>query len=383
MVRKKPARRRRADRAVKPVRTPAPSDVSGTPDGSVVAWWRAAAIAAGALVLALGSLLIVWLLARPLALLIAAIAIAEAVAPLVDRLERRMPRPLAVAAVFLALAAVLAGLGWTVVPRLAAQAGALTEEAPELIARAQELINDWDPAGEQRIVAAIEQSVGRFSESLVMLPLRIVSSVVQIVLVLFMSAYWLISRPAIGAFAKSLAAPDNREHVGDVGAELGSTIGGYIRGEVISGLIIGTLTYAGLTVIGVDYALVLALIAGFAELVPVIGPIVAAVPAVVVAFLDSPTKALVALGFYVVLQQVESNLIIPNVMRHQAHVPPLLTLIAVFAGGELGGILGALVAIPVAGAAKVLVVRLVAPAVRRWTGAMPAGVPDRGPSPTT
>jgi predicted PurR-regulated permease PerM len=322
-------------------------------------------------------LLAVWLLAKPLALLVGAIAIAEALAPPVDRLERRMPRALAVTVVYLLLGAALAGLAWLVVPRLAAQATTLAEEAPELIAEGRDLIGRWDPGGEDRIVETLEQGAGRFTDVLVALPLEFVSTLTVLVLVLFMSAYWLIARPAIGRFARSLLAPAQRDRFDEVCRELGASVGGYVRGEAITAVIVGGLTYAGLRAIGVDYALTLALLAGIAELVPVVGPIAAAIPAVLVGFLDSPTQGLIVLGFYAVLQQLESNVIMPNVVRHQAHVPPLLALFAIFAGAELGGILGALVAIPIAGALKVLAVRVAAPAVRRWTGATDGGSGQR------
>ena len=141
-----------------------------------------------------------------------------------------------------------------------------------------------------------------------------------------------------------------------------------MRGEVLSGIVVGALAYAGLVIIGVPFALVLALLATVGELVPVVGPIAAAVPAVIIAFLEGPTQGIMVVVFYGVLQQVESNIILPNVMRHQAHLPPLLTILALFAGAEIGGVLGAILAVPLAGALKVLVLRLVVPAVRGWTG---------------
>ncbi len=113
----------------------------------------------------------------------------------------------------------------------------------------------------------------------------------------------------------------------------------------------------------------LALLAALGEFVPVVGPIAASVPAIVIALLDSPLKALLVLAFYAVVQLAESYLLLPNVMRTQSDIPPLLVLFALAAGGAIGGILGALVAIPLAGAIQVLVVRVLAPTVRRWTGA--------------
>ena len=358
-----------SDGANDPPRTPQPAELATAPGAPAVAWWRGAAIGAGALVGALGILAVVWLTARTLALLFAAIAIAEAVSPLVIRLERRMARALAIALVYLVLLVVLGLLGWILVPRLVAQAEDLAINAPLLIERGQNLVDEWDPGGQGRIIAGIERNMARFSGALLSLPFALVSSAVQIVLVLFMSAYWLLSRPALGRFTRSLVPEGLHERLESVLDEVGDSIGGYVRGEVIDAALVGALTFAGLSLIGVDYALVLALLAGLGELIPVVGPIVSAVPALAVAFLDSPGQGFATLAFYVVLQQVESNILLPHTMDKQADVPPLLALVALFAGSGIGGILGALIAIPLAGALKVLVVRVVAPAVRRWTGA--------------
>jgi predicted PurR-regulated permease PerM len=332
------------------------------------AWWRAAAIAASALVLAFGTLASIWLLARPLALLFAAIAIAEALSPLVARLETRLPRPIAVTIVYLGLSLVLATLGWLVVPRLVDQAQDFADRTPEIVQRLRSTVNEWDPNGSDRIVNAIEQNVDRFSGVLLGLPFAIASSLLQIVLVLFMSAYWLLSAPSLGRFVRQMFPPRLVPKVDTVLDDMGQSIGGYVRGEVIDAIAVGAVTYLGLELIGVDYPIVLAVVAGLGELVPVVGPLIAAIPAVAVGFVDSPGKGLIVVAFYVGLQQFESNILLPHTMHHTAGVPPLLAIFALFAGASLGGLLGALVAIPLAGALKVLMTNVVAPAVRHWSG---------------
>lgn len=135
-------------------------------------------------------------------------------------------------------------------------------------------------------------------------------------------------------------------------------------------------------VIGVQYPLVLALISASSEPIPVIGPIIGAVPALAVALLDSPTQALIVLAFKVGLQQFEGQLLAPNIMRRQTDVPQLLVLFALLAGTAVGGLLGALVAIPLAGALKVVVMRIIAPALRRQLATLHGEAPhddtDRG-----
>ena len=103
--------------------------------------------------------------------------------------------------------------------------------------------------------------------------------------------------------------------------EAGQAMGGYVRGAAINALAMGTLAYIALTLLGVNYALALSILTMLAEPIPIIGPIVAAVPVVAVALLQSPELALMALGVYVVLQQLESQLLTPNIMRSQTDMP--------------------------------------------------------------
>ena len=145
-------------------------------------------------------------------------------------------------------------------------------------------------------------------------------------------------------------------------------MGGYFRGALINGLIIGILTSLGMFVIGVNYALVLGLIAGTLEFIPVIGPIIGAVPMVLIALLQSPAKALIALVFAIALHQLESGILVPNIMRTQTSISPLLVLLALTAGLSIGGVFGALVAIPLTAALRVLIIELVFPAIRHRTG---------------
>jgi predicted PurR-regulated permease PerM len=146
-------------------------------------------------------------------------------------------------------------------------------------------------------------------------------------------------------------------------------MGGYIRAVSITGAIIGTISYVGLLIIGVNFPLPLAIVAGVSEFIPFIGPFVSGALMVIVAFLQAPTKALITLVFVVGLQQLEGNLIAPNVMHPQTCISPLTAVFALFAGASVGGVLGALIAVPLAAALRVLVVDLVLPAIRRQTGA--------------
>jgi putative heme transporter len=336
------------------------------------ALWRPVVAQAIALALAVALLVLVWQLLRPLALLFAAIVVAATLEPAVSFLARRLPRIAAVLIVYLALALVLGGIGWLIVPAMVDQAQALVANAPDLVQQGQRWLSRWDVIDQQQIEGQIEQQIGRFGGVLATIPLRVVSLTTELLLVCTMSIYWLIAAPALRRFALSLVPEEHRRKASDVISEVGWTVGGYFRGAVLTGLVLAALTYPGLLILGVDYPLVLAVIAFLGELVPIVGPIIASIPAIGIAFLESPVLAIKVAVFYIIIQQIESNILEPNIMGRQTDMPPLLILFSLLAGGTLAGLLGALIAIPLAGATRVFVLRVGAPAVRRWTGAEPA-----------
>lgn len=319
-----------------------------------------------------------WLIARPLALLILAIVLAEALAPIVDWLARRLPRPLVIGLVYLGLFLIIGLIGWIVVPGLVDQAQEIGANAPMMIEEARRWIDRVGVVGSGQIQNFLAARVGQLSGQLVSLPFTIFTSAFDIVAVLFLSVYWLIEAPTIERFALSLCPEPHREGVGAVLREMGRSMGGYIRGTILNGLIIGGLAYIGYLVIGLRYSLILALLAGMLEIVPILGPIIAAIPTVLIALTDSLTKGLIVLAFMIVLHQVEGHIVTPNVMRSQTDVPQLLVLLALLIGGSIGGILGILVAIPLSGALRVLVLHALAPAIRQVLTAV--ATDDRGRS---
>lgn len=335
-------------------------------------WWLASALAAG-LVFGIGLLFSIQLLARPLALLIIAIAIATSMAPLVQKLTLRfhLPRPLAASLVFLLVILFFAGVGSLLVPGLVAQATALVERIPNLIDLVSDSLEQWNIIDPSQLVDTLVTQVGSFSANLVTLPFRIFSSLFDILLILFIALYWLILMPSMRAFFLSLFPERRRMRVGSVLADMGQAMGGYVRGSLINAVIVGLLTFLGLLVIGVDYAGVLGLLAGLLEVIPIIGPLIAGVVIVAFALLESPTIALIAAVYMLVMQQVESNVLVPNIMRREAEVSPLLVLFAVYVGGTLGGLTWALASIPLVAALSVFFVQVIAPAIRRNTGAAP------------
>ena len=125
-------------------------------------------------------------------------------------------------------------------------------------------------------------------------------------------------------------------------------VGLWFRGQLLLCSIIGILSFIGLLILGVQYALVLGLIAGISEIIPFVGPILGAIPAVVLAFIQSPIKALLVIILYIVIQQFENHIIVPNLMNRVIGLNPIVVIVTILIGGKLAGIIGAIVAVPVA-----------------------------------
>lgn len=343
---------------------------TGNPGRASRIWidWRSIVASAAALAIAFGLVFIAWMILRPLAILLMSIILAETLEPVVTWLEKRMRRSFAVLVTYLSVVFVLILLLLTLLPVILTQVGNLTEQVPESRDQVMSWIDEQGWVSSDQISGYLEGQMGGGGGGLASIPIAIVSGVVELALAVFLSIYWLIGKPGAKSLMLSMIPPHRRDEAEDIAAEVGSTIGGYIRGAVMTGAVIATIGFVGLTIIGIDYALPLAMIMFFGELVPVLGPMIAFTPVLLLAALDGVTTFLLAIGLYIALQLIESSFVYPQIMKHETSIPPLLVIFALFAGGSVGGIIGALVAIPLSGAIRVLILRLIVPWVQENLG---------------
>lgn len=332
--------------------------------------WVALLSLTAAVALGIGAWGILRIFAVPLAVLIISITVAAALSPLVDWLSHRMRRTLAAVLVYLALAGILALAGWFLVGRIAEQAREFSSRLPEM----EGLVRGWLQSTGIELGAAREEMGSTLEERagglLLTLPRQALTWVFRLIIIVFLSFYLLVLSPRMTEFFRSLFPEPRRREVDRVLGRVGHSMGGYVRGLVLDAIITGALAGFGLYLAGVDFPVLLGVVTLFGELVPYVGPVLAAIPAIMVGFLQSPTKALLALAVYTAVVGIEAYVLTPNVMRSQTDVSQPLVLLALFAGISVGGVLGMVAAIPLAGALRVLFLELVAPAIRRRTGAV-------------
>ncbi len=338
-------------------------------------YWRPAAIQAVTLALAFALLVLVQRLAQPLSLLFLGIIIGEALSPIVGQLARWMPRALALAVVYLLMAGAAATLIWLVTPLLYADVSTLVAAGPGLLSGIETQLDQLVPGLGHTLAGGLQSAGTGLLQQPLAIPVDIGSVVIQVVVVFFFSMYWILTGTALHRFAVSLVPADRKAEAVSIFDELGGMLGGYARSVALDAMIIGTLAYIGLRIIGVPFAAVFGIMTAFGDLVPLVGPTVVWLIASAVALTHSPVMAGETLGFYLVLGQIDANLTLPLIAHGAARIPPLLLIFALVAGGIAGGILGAIIAIPLFGALRILVVRVVAPLVRQQWGAASVDAP--------
>ena len=158
--------------------------------------------------------------------------------------------------------------------------------------------------------------------------------------------YMTIEEDGLKKFVRSIAPIEYQPYLVQKTNRIQVKMGGWLRGQLILMFIIGSLTYVGLLILDVPYALVLAIFAGLAEFVPFLGPLIAAVPAVFFSFSDSPWKAFGVVIFYIVLQQLENQVIVPKVMQKAVGLNPIVVIIVMLIGAKVAGLVGILLAVP-------------------------------------
>jgi predicted PurR-regulated permease PerM len=196
------------------------------------------------------------------------------------------------------------------------------------------------------VVAALQS--GSISNGLLGSISLIFGGVSSFVLIVVLSFYLAVQEKGIENFLRVVSPIHVEAYVIDVWSRTEQKIGRWMQGQLLLGLIIGPLVYLGLTILGIKYALTLAILAAIFELIPFFGPILSAVPAVILGFSETIPLGLMVVGLYLVIQQFENHLIYPLVVKKVIGIPPLVVILALLAGAKLAGFFGLILAVPVA-----------------------------------
>ncbi len=295
----------------------------------------------------LAIVLAVWLLIQIETVVLAifvALILALGLDPLADALcKRGLPRIFSALLIFVVLVAVIITIGTVSFTPMIEQTQRFWERLPQF---ADMLFGQTYG---QRLNDAIFGQLGTItttSGNVIRFTIDIFSNALSFLTVLIFAFYFLIDFDKMRNHFVELFPAKHQGRVKKTIAEIETNLGRWLRGQVTLMLVVGSMTYIGLTILKIDYALPLALIAGSLEIVPMIGPMVAAVPALLVGFATSFVSGLGVLSLYIIVQQLENNLIVPRVMQKAVGFNPVLTMILLLIGAKLLGVVGALLAVP-------------------------------------
>lgn len=322
------------------------------------------------IVAAVGALIGIWLVIELrdllLQVLIATI-LAAGISPLTVWLTRiGLPRGVSVLLIYVVVILALVGLGFLLVPPVVIQVQSLVIQAPTFGAQFVRSLNDLQrqftflpplgPALQDQVKQLGNQAGAIFAQALNLIgvALGVFGGLLTVLLTLLITFYLVVDGERVRAYLLSFLPTSRLAQARRVSDAMGARMGGWLLGQIVLSTAIGVASAIALLIIGVPNALLLAVVAAVAELIPILGPWLAAVPAVVVAFTQDPLKALFTIIAYVVIQQLESNLLAPRIMGRAVRLHPLAVILALLAGASLFGIVGALVAVPVAAALGVL-----------------------------
>lgn len=325
----------------------------------LIAW----TIAMVALAVAVASL--VYLARGALLLVYVSVLLAIGFSPIVRTIERHpvkrgdraVPRWLAILVVYLVIVATLTIIGFLVIPPLVDQARDLWTRLPSLIDQAQTFLIEHGLLSHRITLEEAVRSapgpgttVGTVGRAVT----GIAEAVFGFITILILTFYLLIDADALFAGFARLFPRETRPRVVDASRKITTKVSAWLNGQLILAGTIGSTAAIGLYLLGVPYFYVLALIAAIGEMVPVIGPVLSSVPAILAGLSVSPQTALFVALFWIVQQQIENHLLVPKVMQRQVGVSPVIVISALLVGGSLLGIIGALLAVPTAAIIQVI-----------------------------
>jgi predicted PurR-regulated permease PerM len=292
----------------------------------------------------------VWLL------LFTALIVAAAILPAAWVGERyRVPRGVTVLLVYLLVAGVMTLMGRLLWPALRDQGRQFMEHLPRLIDNVkgwvgdlQLLFDQWGAAVSAPKYDSLQGVVGSVVANTARLTAGTVGVLVELLAVLVVAAYLVIDAPHIGRTLLSMLPPNARPTATSLAPAVLDRIGGYVRGQLVSSLFVGVLIAIALAVLGVRYSLLIGALAAVFNIVPFVGATLAAVLAVLSALNESLTLAAVTLGVMVGAQMIEGKLLAPHFVGRATGLHALVVLLALLAGAQLAGLIGALVAVPLA-----------------------------------
>lgn len=294
---------------------------------------------------------IIYLIRDLLIILFIAAIFVSALSPIVNFLIKlKIPKALSITITYIIIVIFVGGLFVGIIPPLVEQSSRLIAVMPSLVGQFFNITN---------IDASVFSSeISSISKNLFSITVSLFDNLLAVVFLLVLTFYMLLEKDKLESRIASLFKK-REERVRKLIVKIEEKLGSWLQGQLILSLLIGLLSYIGLTFLNIPFALPLALIAGILEVIPVIGPIISAIPAIFLAFTVSPILSVVVAAMYLVIQQLENHLIVPQVMKRAVGLNPLIVILAIAIGSRLLGISGALLAVPLSVVIQIIATEII------------------------
>lgn len=295
----------------------------------------------------------VYLIRDILSALFFAVIIASAMEPAVEWLKaRKVPRILGVILIYLAITLILFFLIYLIFPLLFEEFRSISLAYPLLEERLLSGIgafplSSFFTQNVEGLLRLPSEYLGGLSRGIFEFAATVFGGIFSFVIIVVFSLYLAMQEKGIESFLRLVSPLPYEAYLIDLWQRSQRKLGRWLRAQLLLGAIVGVLIFFGLTLLGVEHALLFAALAAILEIIPVVGPIIAAVPAVAVSFLSSLLLGVATIALYTIVQQVESHVIVPVVMRRTVGLSPLVVVIALLVGAKIGGIMGLLLAVPI------------------------------------
>jgi len=309
------------------------------------------------IVLVLLALVFLYFIRDVVMILFTAVVISAALSPTVSYLKkRRIPRAASVLLIYICLLGLIALSIYLLIPPIAHQVKELENQFPvlyEQLAQKGIKIKILTQSGDwwnnlENLASSYGQNLSGATRSIFSALGMVFGGLISGFVILILSFYLTVQENALKNFIRAITPQRKQVHIIALMETSQAKIGRWLSGQILLCFVIGVLTFIGLTLFGVKYALVLALFAGLTEIIPYVGPVLGAIPAVFLALTQSPLLALFVLVLFFVIQQLENHILVPKIMQKAVGLNPIVVILALLIGGKLAGILGMILAVPIA-----------------------------------
>lgn len=295
-------------------------------------------------------------IANVLIMLFIAFVIATIINPIANWLHKHhIPRVIGTLAIYIILLSIISSVFILLAPPIIEQVNELAKNFPSysqkfysVFYQFKEYLSQFGfKDSVQKALNFLQENIGGGAKNIFSLAIGLFGGIVSFFIVLVIAFYMVLQEKSWYNFLDDIVTKKRKKRIIKVIRDIQDKLGVWARAQLVLCVAIFILTFIGLSLFDIKYALVLALIAGLFEFIPYLGPIMGAIPAVLLTLLYSPSKALIVIAICIVVQQIENNLLVPNIMKKAVGVNPIISIISLIIGFQLAGVIGGILAMPI------------------------------------